>query len=222
MEEINYLKRFEQQFYPAVKYLLKTGPVVLFFDGHFSHMSISLIKRARSLGIHLFCLLPTFGCRSLWVCENTVASHLEKIQNSDKSHEYHKGAVPQPNKAAVAEVYITNPFAIQFPSYRISTIQSQSSEVFKNSPLLSFGRCNTSSSQQLEIHATLIIHGETPLRTELRGYFSEVLKPTSCTTAQIPETSKNQIKVQWWSSNKWWGDRAIRRGRCKKSCTKEK
>ena len=58
MEEVNYLQWFEQQFYPAVKHLLITGLVVLFFDGHFSHMSISLIKKARSLGIHLFCLPP--------------------------------------------------------------------------------------------------------------------------------------------------------------------
>ena len=58
MEESNYIKWFEQQFYPVVKHLLETGPIVLFFDGHFSHMSISLIKKARTLGIHLFCLPP--------------------------------------------------------------------------------------------------------------------------------------------------------------------
>ena len=58
MEEFNYLKWLELQFYPAVKHLLATGPVVLFFDGHFSHMSISLIKKACTLGIHLFCLTP--------------------------------------------------------------------------------------------------------------------------------------------------------------------
>ena len=58
MEEANYLKWFEKQFYPAVRHQLETGPVLLFFDGHFSHMSIALIKRAQSLGIHLFCLPP--------------------------------------------------------------------------------------------------------------------------------------------------------------------
>ena len=58
MEESNYIKWFEMQFYPSVKHLLETGPVVLFFDGHFSHMSINLIKKAHSLGFHLFCLPP--------------------------------------------------------------------------------------------------------------------------------------------------------------------
>ena len=54
MEDINYLNWFDKQFYPAVRYLLESGPIILFFDGHFSHMSIALIKRARDLGIHLF------------------------------------------------------------------------------------------------------------------------------------------------------------------------
>ena len=40
MEEANYLKWFELQFYPAVKHLLSSGPVILFFDGHFSHMGV--------------------------------------------------------------------------------------------------------------------------------------------------------------------------------------
>ena len=30
----------------------------MFFDGHYSHLSIALIKRAREIGIHLFCLPP--------------------------------------------------------------------------------------------------------------------------------------------------------------------
>ena len=49
MEEAHFAQWFEKQFYPAVKHLAETGPVVMFFDGHYSHMSI---------GIHLFCLPP--------------------------------------------------------------------------------------------------------------------------------------------------------------------
>lgn len=78
MDETNYYKWFGLQFYPAVK---ETSPVILFFDGHYSHMSISLIKKARSFGIHLFslhlkrlsfeihhfCLHPT--CYNHWTWE---------------------------------------------------------------------------------------------------------------------------------------------------------
>lgn len=58
MEESNYIKRFEQQFYPIVNHLLETGSIVISFDGHCLHTSISLIKKALTLGIHLFCLPP--------------------------------------------------------------------------------------------------------------------------------------------------------------------
>ena len=37
VNHIHYLKQFEQQFYLAVKDCLKTGPLVLFLDGLFSH-----------------------------------------------------------------------------------------------------------------------------------------------------------------------------------------
>lgn len=40
---------------PAVHHLLSKGHVVLFVDGHYSHVSIDLIKSARSHGIHLLC-----------------------------------------------------------------------------------------------------------------------------------------------------------------------
>ena len=40
MEEANFLGWFEGHFYPAVKHLTEAGAVVLFFDGHYSHMSV--------------------------------------------------------------------------------------------------------------------------------------------------------------------------------------
>ena len=87
MEEVNYLKWFEKHFYPAVRHVLETGPVMLFFDGHFSHMSITLIKRAQDLGIHLFCLPPnttrvtTTGCGCIWTHETMLEDYLKELQN---------------------------------------------------------------------------------------------------------------------------------------------
>ena len=45
-------------FVPAVTPLLQTGPVVLFLDGHYSHLSLQLIHHAKSKGIHLFSFPP--------------------------------------------------------------------------------------------------------------------------------------------------------------------
>lgn len=58
MEGHNFLQWFEKLFAPAVASLLTTGPVVLFVDGHHSHLTLELIELAKSKGIHLFCLPP--------------------------------------------------------------------------------------------------------------------------------------------------------------------
>ena len=49
---------FDRMFIPSVKLILSTGPVVLFVDGHHSHISVDLIMKARKTGIHIFCLPP--------------------------------------------------------------------------------------------------------------------------------------------------------------------
>ena len=58
MEGNNFHSWFEKLFLPSVAHLLTTGPVVLFVDGHHSHLSLQLIKLAKSKGVHLFCLPP--------------------------------------------------------------------------------------------------------------------------------------------------------------------
>ena len=58
MEKDNFLQWFKTLFVPAVKHLVSTGPVVLFLDGHHSHMSLELITSAKKENIHLLCLPP--------------------------------------------------------------------------------------------------------------------------------------------------------------------
>ena len=58
MEKNNFLEWFKKLFVPAVAFLTKTGPVVLFLDGHYSHLSLELVLHAKSQGVHLFCLPP--------------------------------------------------------------------------------------------------------------------------------------------------------------------
>ena len=42
MESANFIQWFEKMFLTAVKHLTETAPVILFFDGHHSHLSIKL------------------------------------------------------------------------------------------------------------------------------------------------------------------------------------
>jgi len=43
---------------PATKHLSKDLPSTLFFDGHHSHISLSLIELARANKVHLICFPP--------------------------------------------------------------------------------------------------------------------------------------------------------------------
>ena len=58
MDTQNFMEWFKKLYVPAVTPLLQTGPVVLFVDGHYSHLSLDLIQYAKSQGIHLFCFPP--------------------------------------------------------------------------------------------------------------------------------------------------------------------
>ena len=58
MESSNFLEWFSKMYLPAIDHLLQTGPVVLFVDGHQSHLSLSLIRLAKEKGVHPYCLPP--------------------------------------------------------------------------------------------------------------------------------------------------------------------
>ena len=56
MERPNFLDWFKKLFLSAVSGLLESGPVLLFIDGHLSHISLQLIRLARERGVMLLCL----------------------------------------------------------------------------------------------------------------------------------------------------------------------
>ena len=56
MDSINFLSWFHNQFMSAVCPLTESGPVLLIFDGRYSHVSLELFKLLRDNDIHLLCL----------------------------------------------------------------------------------------------------------------------------------------------------------------------
>ena len=58
MDAPNYLSWFTKLFLPAVAHLTKTAPVFLIQDGHHSHISLELIRKARDNNIVILCLPP--------------------------------------------------------------------------------------------------------------------------------------------------------------------
>ena len=58
MEADNFHDWFKCLFVPSVSHLLASGPVILFVDGHGSHISHSLVTTARKEGVIIMCLPP--------------------------------------------------------------------------------------------------------------------------------------------------------------------
>ena len=58
MESANFHDWFCKLLFPAVEEMLRTGPVVLFLDGHQSHSSLPLVEEACAKGIILFVYPP--------------------------------------------------------------------------------------------------------------------------------------------------------------------
>ncbi len=194
MEEISFMKWFEMQFFPAVKHLVETGPVVMFFDGHYSHLSIALIKKAKSLGIHLLCLPPNtthilqpldvgvFGpvkseWRKILKCYKlkTRASNVTKDEFPGLIKElWEKSIKPEHLRGGFKSAGLApfNPGVIS--PHRLSPSLVSSGAPSPESP--------TASPEPPGVHMTAvgslrIAGSETPIRVELRAFFVQALKP---------------------------------------------
>lgn len=58
METAQFHEWFKKVFLPAVTDRLRTGPVILFVDGHNSHLAIELLGLARANNVTIYCLPP--------------------------------------------------------------------------------------------------------------------------------------------------------------------
>ena len=56
MDSINFLSWFVKLFLQAVAHLTTSGPVILIYDGHYSHVSMELIQKACESNVYLLCL----------------------------------------------------------------------------------------------------------------------------------------------------------------------
>ena len=194
MEEANYLSWFQKQFYPAVKSLLETGPVVLFVDGHYSHVSVDLIKTARTLGIHIFCLPPntTHILQPLDVgvfgpvkqCWRTI---LKRYKLKTRAANISKQSFPE----LIAELYELSFTAEHLKGgFRAAGLVPFNPHIHRSRPARFAPSLPTINEGDFErTHTTPAT--ETPLRTELRVYFSKVLKPAD----QGPRQRRRKINV---------------------------
>ena len=81
MESANFLSWFNKLFLKNVEHLTKEGPVFLFVDGHYSHLSLDLIYTAREnggLSTKSYSHFAAIGCKCLPSTETSILCHSQR------------------------------------------------------------------------------------------------------------------------------------------------
>ena len=181
METKNFLDWFKKGFLPAVRHLLKTGPVVLFFDGHSSHLALNLLRVARSESVDLY-TLPSHTSHILQPLDVAVYGPMKaawreilqqykletRASNADKknftallSKLWDRSLTPAQLRAGfrATGIYPFNRKAVSDAKIATSIPFTQGKEASKAS--------STSAT----------VPPVTPVRAHLTGYFAELLQP---------------------------------------------
>lgn len=70
----------------------------MLFDGHYSHLSVSFILKARNFGVHLLCLPPNnthiLQPLDVGVFGPVKSSDCKELQVEDESCQHHEGCIP--------------------------------------------------------------------------------------------------------------------------------
>ena len=114
MEQHHFLEWFKKLFLPAIANLLENGSVVLFVDGHISHVSIELIQLARERGVVLFCppithnaCSPAPRFCSIWTSEEELEKNFEGVQNGDMCSKGGQNSLSQSSTKALGGIFST-------------------------------------------------------------------------------------------------------------------
>lgn len=188
MEKENYESWFKKMFLPAVKHLTESGPVVLFFDGHHSHISVRLIELSRGSNVHLM-LLPSNTTHVLQPLDVGVYGPLKQAWKNilgqykmeTRAATIGKEEIPK----LVAQLWDRSfkPQHLQggFRETGLFPVNSAAIPSWKLAPALPL-QSSTPTRQRPQTVP------ETPLRTELRKCFLDAIKPTEA--AKRPQRRK--------------------------------
>ena len=203
MESGNFLEWFQKMFLPAVKLYSSKLPVVLFFDGHHSHMSLKLIKVARNNNVHLMCFPPhcthilqpldvaVFGpLKATW--RNVLKEHQLKTCAANVTKEDFPSLLANLWKDSFLSQHLINGFSKSglcplsreaIPASKLlkalphshGPIQESQKKISKDNA----SQPEDSGKSEITVKVTAkctINNVVTPIRLYLRGYFSKLLK----------------------------------------------
>lgn len=181
MEHKNFQDWFIKGFLPAVRHLTETGPVALFFDGHNSHLAISLIETARDAGVDLF-TLPSNTSHILQPLDVAVYGPMKTtwrqiLQNYKLTTKASK-ADKKNFASLLAELLKLTMTPAQLRSgFRATGICPFNPKAVPDDKLASSIPFSFAPAQQTAVAQASSGPVETPIRTYLTGYFTELLQP---------------------------------------------
>ena len=174
METENYESWFKKMFMPIVKHLTDSGPVVLFFDGHYSHISVELVELAKANKIHLV-LLPSNTTHVLQPLDVGVYGPLKqawkRVLNTYKIKTRAANIGKEEFPSLLAQLWESSFQA----SHLIGGFRESGLCPFTESAIPTW---KIAPSLAMQGGTSTTVAGETPLRSELRKCFIDAIKPT--------------------------------------------
>ena len=188
MEKNNFLSWFSKVFIPSVQALLDTGPVVLLFDGHHSHISLQLLELAKSSNIHLVCLpahtshiLQPMDVGVFGPMKATWKRLLKEYKTSTRAANVTKDVFPSLLDQLWATSLLPEHIKAGFRASGLLPLNAAAIPQYKVVPSIAVTR-DVSISTAVK---------ETPLRTELRHFFAKRLQPAQ----DAPKPKRRRVHV---------------------------
>ena len=175
IEKANFHSWFKKIFIPAVQELLCTGAVVLFLDGHHSHLSLKLLDEAKMRNIHLVCLpahtshiLQPMDVGVYGPMKATWRKVLKQYNTSTRAANVTKEEFPSLlSQLWTQSVYLEH-ISAGFRACGLHPLNSGAIPQYKIAPSVAI--TNTDGSQK--VASSCSYAKETPLCTELRHFFA--------------------------------------------------
>ena len=175
MERSNFKSWFSKSFLPAVDSIVKDGPIVLFLDGHHSHLGIDFIELARSHNIHPFCLpahtshfLQPLDVGVYGPMKKTWKGVLKEYKTATRASNVTKQVFPSFVKTLWERSLQASHLQAGFRECGLWPFNPSAIPAYKMAPSLDLN----STSETSPVTAT-----EAPLWTELRSFFVQHLEP---------------------------------------------
>ena len=186
MEKENFLSWFEKLFLPSVKAQLDSGPVVLIFDGHHSHISIKLLELARANNVHLVCLpahtshiLQPLDVGVFGPMKATWKRVLKEYKTSTRAANVTKEVFPSLLKQLLESSFCPEHIRAGFRGSGLYPLKPSAIAAYKLAPSVAI------------VGSSSKVTKETPLRTELRHFFAKRLQPTE----EAPKAKRKRLQL---------------------------